>query len=88
MVDLLSLATPITIGLILIVLTVFLLGFLKKILENAALGVAMLIVLNFIGKEFGVQLQITFVTVLISALGGLAGVGFLILAQLAGFTIK
>jgi inhibitor of the pro-sigma K processing machinery len=87
-VDLIAMSIPVVTGIILILLAIFLLGFLKRILENAVLGVLMLFVFNFIGGNFGLSLPITFTTVLVSAIGGLAGVGFLILAQLAGYSIK
>ncbi|PIT85904.1 sigmaK-factor processing regulatory BofA, partial [Candidatus Micrarchaeota archaeon CG10_big_fil_rev_8_21_14_0_10_59_7] len=49
--------------------------FLKKILVNAVLGIVALFLINYFGAPYGIQIAITLVTVAISALFGLAGVG-------------
>ncbi|VVB67076.1 SigmaK-factor processing regulatory protein BofA [Candidatus Norongarragalina meridionalis] len=74
-------------ALLLIVAAVALVFFLKKILVNAVLGIVALFVINYFGSPYGIQIAITFVTVAISALFGLAGVGGLVLLKLLGVTI-
>lgn len=62
-------------------------GLLRKLLLNTVLGLALLLVINFIGSSVGIKLPITILTVLVSAIFGLAGVGVLVLLALAGVKI-
>ena len=73
--------------LLLIVAAIALVFFLKKILVNAVLGIIALFLINYFGTPYGIQIAITFVTVAISALFGLAGVGGLVLLKLLGVVI-
>ncbi len=89
-------AAPFPIGefflaLLLIVLAIFLFGFLKDFFVNAVLGVIMLFALNIladVARYPGLKISITFVTVILSAFLGLAGVGLLILLRLLGIVIQ
>jgi len=74
-------------SLLLIVAAIAIVFFLKKILVNAVLGIVALFLINYFGAPYGIQIAITFVTVAISALFGLAGVGGLVLLKLLGVTI-
>lgn len=74
-------------AIIFIAIAVWLLGRLKKILVNTILGVLVLLAINFFGKELGLQIPINFVTVLVSAIFGLAGVGAMILLSLLGIKL-
>ncbi|MFA4946137.1 MAG: pro-sigmaK processing inhibitor BofA family protein [Candidatus Micrarchaeia archaeon] len=60
---------------------------LKKFIVNAALGVIALFAVNYLGAAYGVNVAVNFLTVALCGLLGLAGVGLLILASLAGFPI-
>ncbi len=74
-------------GIVLIVLAFVVIKFLKKILINTVLGVLALIIINYFGAPLGVKIGINFVTVIVSALLGLAGVGLLILLSLFGISL-
>ncbi len=58
--------------------------FLKKILVNTVLGVLALIVIDYFGASLGLKIGVNIVTVIVSAVFGLAGVGLLILLALFG----
>ena len=75
-------------ALLLIAAAITLVFFLKKLLVNAVLGVVALFVINYFGAPYGIKIAVTFVTVAISALFGLAGVGGLVLLKLLGTTIS
>lgn len=78
-------------ALVLIVLAVVVIKILKNLLANAVIGVLALLALNILAdwaKYPAVKISITLVTVLISALLGLAGVGLLILLKLLGVVIQ
>ncbi|MEM0475173.1 MAG: pro-sigmaK processing inhibitor BofA family protein [Candidatus Norongarragalinales archaeon] len=59
----------------------------KKILVNTVLGLAALLLVNFFGSGYGVTIPINLVTLAVSALLGLAGVGALILLALFGVKV-
>jgi len=83
-----STAIPLAIAaVVLIVIAVFLIGRLKKVLENTVLGVIALIAINFLGSGLGVSIPINVLTVLASAVFGLAGIGALILLSLLGIKL-
>lgn len=75
------------VGVGLIAVTVLIIMFLKKFLVNAVLGVTALVLLNIFGAPYGLKIGINLVTVLASALLGLAGVGALIILALLGIRI-
>ena len=75
-------------ALLLIAAAIAIVFFLKKLLVNAVLGVVALFVINYFGAPYGIKIAVTFVTVAISALFGLAGVGGLVLLKLLGTTIS
>lgn len=74
-------------GVVLIMLAFVVIKFLKKILFNTVLGVLALIIINYFGTPFGVKIGLNFITVIVSALLGLAGVGLLILLSLFGISV-
>jgi pro-sigmaK processing inhibitor BofA len=77
-------------GILLIVGAVLILRFLKNVLVNAVLGVIALIAIN-LGSQaanLGLTIPLTAVTVVISAVLGLAGVGILILLKVLGVSIQ
>ena len=77
----------ILVAIVLIALALHIVFNLKSYLVNAVLGVIALLIINYLGKEYGVQIPITIVTVLVSAVLGLAGVGALIILKLLGIVI-
>lgn len=72
---------------VLIVSAFLVIKFLKKILINTILGVLALIIINYFGTPLGLKVGINFITVIVSALLGLAGVGLLILLSLFGISL-
>lgn len=62
-------------------------GLLRKLLANTVLGLAVLLAINAFGSQLGIRIPITFLTLLVSAIFGLVGVGVLILLSLAGIKI-
>lgn len=75
------------VGVGLIVAAVLIILFLKNFLVNAVLGVAALVLLNLFGAPYGLKIGINLVSVLASALLGLAGVGALIILALLGICV-
>jgi len=73
-------------AIVLFVLAFFVLKFLKKILVNTVLGVLALIIIHYLAGPLGLNVKIGLVSVIVSAVLGLAGVGLLILLALFGFT--
>jgi len=71
-------------AIIFIGLAIFLIGMLKKVVENTILGLVVLFAINFLGGSLGFNIPLNLVTVLASAIFGLAGVGVLILLKLLG----
>jgi pro-sigmaK processing inhibitor BofA len=77
-------------GIGIVIIGVFLVGILKKILVNSVVGLIALYVINFLGgalKMDALNIPINLVSVLITALLGLAGVGLLIILKLLGITV-
>jgi pro-sigmaK processing inhibitor BofA len=74
-------------AILLIVLAVVVIHFIKKILVNTVLGLAALFIINFFGSPYGIKIPINLVTVVVSALLGLAGVGALIILTLLGVKV-
>jgi pro-sigmaK processing inhibitor BofA len=72
---------------VLIVSAFLVIKFLKKILINTVLGILALIIINYFGTPLGLKVGINFITVIVSALLGLAGVGLLILLSLFGISL-
>ncbi len=56
-------------------------GLLKFVL-HVVIGITMLLAVNFIGSYFQLKIEITWLTALVSGLGGVPGVILLILLQL------
>jgi len=78
-------------GLLLIVLAVVIIKVFRNLLANAAMGVLALLALSILAdwaQYPSIKIAITLVTVLISALLGLAGVGLLIILKLLGVVIQ
>lgn len=78
-------------ALVLIVIAILLLVMLKNFLVNAVVGVVALLGLSIVAdyaKYPALKISITIVTVIISGLLGLAGVGLLIILKLLGITIQ
>jgi len=75
-------------GFLLIILAIVLLLVLKHILVNTVLGVIALLIINYFGAAYNLKIAITFVTVLISAIFGLAGVGALLVLHFLGITVQ
>ncbi|HIH20440.1 TPA: hypothetical protein HA244_04190 [Candidatus Micrarchaeota archaeon] len=73
-------------GIILILLAVALVYWLKNFLANSLLGVAALLVINYLGAGLGLNVPLNLITVLVCGVLGLAGAGLLLL--LAFFGIK
>lgn len=81
-----SILVPI-LGVILILLAVWLLFSLKNFLINSVLGIAALLVINFLGASSGVNVPINLLTVLICGILGLAGAGLILLLYFFGIKI-
>ena len=77
----------IAVAIILIVLTVLVIKFVKKIVVNTVLGVLALFAINFFGSPYGMKIEINFLSVVISAILGLAGVGALVILALLGIHV-
>jgi len=78
-------------GLVLILLAFVLWHFFKNLLANTVAGVVALLLLSIladIANYPSIKISITLVTVIISAILGLAGVGLLILLKLLGIVIQ
>jgi len=74
-------------ALFLIALAIVIVALLKKLLVNAVLGVIALLIVNYLGAPYGIQVAVTVLTVIICAVFGLAGLGALILLGLLGVKI-
>lgn len=72
---------------ILVVLAVVVLKKLKNLLVNAVLGVLALLAINFFGSAYGLKIEVNLLSVIISALLGLAGVGALVILALLGIRV-
>ncbi|MCR5088933.1 MAG: pro-sigmaK processing inhibitor BofA family protein [Oscillospiraceae bacterium] len=55
---------------------------LLKFLLHVAFGIAMLLAVNYVGSFFQFKIEITWLTTLVSGIGGVPGVILLILLQL------
>ncbi|NUN11095.1 pro-sigmaK processing inhibitor BofA family protein [Candidatus Micrarchaeota archaeon] len=75
-------------GVLLLVAGLLFVVFFKRFLENSVVGLIALLVINFLGNSFGVNLPINLLSLVITALFGLAGVGLLLVLQFAGITVK
>jgi len=74
-----------------IILGIFIIGFLKKVLMNTVFGLIALFVINYLAgvlKMDALNLPINLISVLITAILGLAGVGLLIILKLLGITVQ
>ena len=71
-------------AIILVVLAIVVIKKLKNLFVNAVLGVLALLAINFFGSPYGLKIEINLLSVIISALLGLAGVGALIILALLG----
>lgn len=75
----------------LIVLAVIVVKFLKNFLVNSIMGVIALLVVSYLADVTGypaIKVPITIVTVIVSGILGLAGVGLLIVLKLLGIVIQ
>ncbi len=93
MVDLTS-GISLSLGVVLVIAAVALIffsgkvfGLLKKLLVNTVLGLIVLFAINLLGSPFGLKMPLTVLTVLVTAIFGLAGVGVLLLLALAGIKV-
>ncbi len=78
-------------GLVLVLLAVVVWYFFKNLLANTVLGVVALLLINLLADAAAypaIKINLTIVTVIISAILGLAGVGLLILLKLLGIVIQ
>ncbi|MFH0922837.1 MAG: pro-sigmaK processing inhibitor BofA family protein [Candidatus Micrarchaeota archaeon] len=75
-------------GFLLIVLAIVLLLVLKRVLINTVLGVLALLIINYFGTPYNLKIAITILTVLITAIFGLAGVGALLILHFLGITVQ
>ena len=81
-----GLIVPLAVAAVLfIILGAFLIGVLKRILENVVIGFIALIVANFVGSYVQFTLPINLVTIGLTAILGIAGVGLAIILKLLGF---
>ncbi len=74
-----------------IILGIFIIGFLKKVLVNSVVGLIALFVINYLAellKMDALKISINLISVLITAVLGLAGVGLLIILKLLGITVQ
>ncbi len=69
------------VGLVLVLLAVVILWKLKQFIVNSALGIIALFLLQFIG----ITIPINAVTIIVSAVLGLVGVGLMVLLTALGF---
>ncbi len=74
----------VVIALIFIAATVYLLMGVPRLLENTVLGLVALLIINYFGSSQGFTISLNWVSVLVSAVFGLAGVGLLIILNLLG----
>ena len=72
----------------LIIMAVILAGIIKRGLVNTVLGVLALLAVNWLGASYELEISINLLTVLVSAIFGLAGVGALIILELLGVHIQ
>ena len=72
------------VAVIFIAVTFFIITSLRKLLVNSVLGLLALFIINWLGKGYGIAIGINILTVLFTAVLGLAGVGLLIILNLAG----
>ena len=74
-----------------IILGIFIIGWLKKVLVNSVFGLIALFVINYLAellKMDALKISINLVSVLVTAVLGLAGVGLLIILKLLGITVQ
>jgi len=73
---------------VLIVIAIVVLFLFKRFLVNTVLGVIALLLINFFGKPYGLELPLSIINVIITGIFGLAGVGALLLLKLLfGFVL-
>jgi inhibitor of the pro-sigma K processing machinery len=72
----------------LIIMAVILAVIIKRVLVNTVLGVLALLAVNWLGASYELEISINLLTVLVSAIFGLAGVGALIILELLGVHIQ
>lgn len=66
----------------LVVAAIVLVWVLKRILVNTVLGVIAILAINLLGKPYGLELALSPINLIITAIFGLAGVGGLLLLKL------
>jgi pro-sigmaK processing inhibitor BofA len=74
-----------------IILGIFIIGWLKKALVNSVFGLIALFVINYLAellKMDALKISINLVSVLVTAVLGLAGVGLLIILKLLGIAVQ
>ena len=72
----------------LIIMAVILAVIIKRVLVNTVLGVLALLAVNWLGASYELEISINLLTVLVSAIFGLAGVGALIILELLGVHVQ
>ncbi|MEM4255536.1 MAG: pro-sigmaK processing inhibitor BofA family protein [Candidatus Norongarragalinales archaeon] len=74
-------------GILLVLLAIAVVFFLKNFLANSLLGVAALLVINFLGASSGISIPLNLLTVVICGVLGLAGAGLILLLFFFGIKI-
>ena len=75
-------------ALFLIVAAIIVAVIIKRVLVNTVLGVLALLAVNWLGSAYELEISINVLTVLASAIFGLAGVGALIILELLGIHVQ
>ncbi len=75
-------------ALFLIVIAIILAVIIKRVLANTVLGLLALLAVNWLGASYELEISINLLTVLVSAIFGLAGVGALIILELLGVHVQ
>ncbi len=74
-------------GIILIMLALGIVFWLKNFLANSVIGLGALLIINYLGTPYGLNLPINFLTIVITGILGLAGVGLLLVLNFLGIKI-
>jgi len=74
-------------GIVLILLAIAMVFFFKNFLANSLFGIAALLVLNYFGANYGINIPRNLITVAITGVLGLAGAGLLLLLHFFGIKI-
>jgi inhibitor of the pro-sigma K processing machinery len=75
------------IGIVLILLALGIVFWLKNFLANSVIGLGALLIINYLGVSYGINLPINILTIVITGILGLAGVGLLLVLNFLGIKI-